>query len=452
MSTTDDRHVIVSMARKMRSATFAVVVQMLGIVGVWIYNAPPFAVIRRPSAEPRAASGSAAGKAADASAAARDAMPQANLGPLILRVVFTGASAAVVLLLSFVIPRLVADSNRRRIAAGTWSIRKGTGDKSLPESFTDEMLKHDTGKLAFGYAVQLGIKVCITGFATVFASFPYFLFGGSPIVLAAVVLFIAATLLPFPTPSHLASWLDRQRELLAQERQDALSTLHDAQLRARQRGRENPDAGKGLLKRTNRVHRAGGSSGLEDEVCRWLTEDVGAKNLDRSRESSHQKSDALDLERHPSGADLTANPASDARTPTVDRADSPLSTLGKLPRLSLWLPGRDAWEQVRVSLAIALVYSVFIGLFVYIKIAEVPAFPAPAGGTSEIGGFEVDREAVPRVPGWDYWLFLAPFILIGIALLALFVDRVIAAIKHSRYEKSWRSRRPGQSRQSQVEG
>jgi hypothetical protein len=282
MSTAGDGHLIDSLARRMRSATFAMLVQMLGIVGVMIYNAPPFAVIRRPSAELRTAPPSAAGKATDASAADRRPMPQANLGPLIVQVALTGLVAAVVLLLAFAIPRLFADSNRRRIAEGTWSIRKGNRDGGLSEPFTAEVLKHDTGKLAFGYALQLGMKMCVTGFATLIAVFPYLILGGSPFVLGAVVLFIAATVLPFPTASHVASWLDRQRELLAQERQDALSTLHDAQLSAGQRGREKPPAGKKLQRPVNRPHSADVSSQVEDEVFSWLAEGAGANDAHRA--------------------------------------------------------------------------------------------------------------------------------------------------------------------------
>jgi hypothetical protein len=307
MSTTDDHNLIDSLARQMRTAMFAMLLQMLGIVGVMIYNAPPFALSRRPSAELRTAPGSALGKATDASAADRRPMPQAKQGPLIVRVVFTGAVAPVVLLLSFVIPRLFADSNRRRIAAGTWSIRKRNGDGGRSELFTDEVLKHDAGKLAFGYTLQLGIKCCITGFATLIAVFPYFILGGSPIVLGAVVLFIAATVLPFPTASHLASWLDRQRELLAQERRDALWTLHDAQIRARQRGREKQPVGKKLQRPANRPHGADVSSQVEDEVFSWLAEGAGANDAHRAPDSPGQKTGNVGLESEPAGAVRTPN-------------------------------------------------------------------------------------------------------------------------------------------------
>jgi hypothetical protein len=288
MSTTGDRHLIDSTARRMRTAVFEMLVQLLGLVGIMIYNAPPFAVIRRPSAQLRTAPGSAVGKATDASAADRLPISQVNLGPLIVLGVFTGVIAAVVLLLSFEIPRLFADSNRRRIAEGTWSLGKGNGGKDLYELFTDEVLKHDTGKLAYGYVTQLGIKVCITGFSTLIAVFPYFLLGGSPFVLGAVVLFIAGTVLPFPTASHVASWLDRQRELLVQERQDALSTLHDAQLRARQRGREKQPLGNKLQQPANRPDSADVSSQVDDEVFSWLTDGAGANDAHRAPDSPGQ--------------------------------------------------------------------------------------------------------------------------------------------------------------------
>jgi hypothetical protein len=282
MSTTEDRRLIDSLAGRMRNATFAMVVQMLGIVGVMIYNAPPWAGIRRPSAEQKMVAGPAAGRAADVGATASRTMPQANLAASILLFVFVGVIASVVLLTSFAVPGLVVDFNRRRILAGTWSLKKRTGDDSL---FTDEVLQHDTGKLAFGYVLQLGIKMCITGFATFFAVIPYRLLGGSPLVLIAMILFIVATIGPFPTPAHVASWLDRQRELLAQERQDALSTLHDAQLQVRQSSSEKQQAGKGLQEPTNRTHHADRWSRAEDEACGWLTEDAGANGPDRVRES-----------------------------------------------------------------------------------------------------------------------------------------------------------------------
>jgi hypothetical protein len=242
MSTTEDRRLIDSLARRMRNATFAMVVQMLGIVGVMIYNAPPWAGIRHPSADQRMVPGAAAGRAADPGAAAPRTMPQANLAGSIRQFVFAGVIAGVVLLMSFLVPGLVVNSNRRRILAGTWSIKRGTEHDSS-DPLTDEVLQHDTGKLAFCYVLQLGIKMCITGFATLFAVIPYLLLGGSPLVLIAMVVFIVATIVPFPTPAHVASWLDRQRELLAQERQDALSTLHDAQLQARHRSSEKQQAG-----------------------------------------------------------------------------------------------------------------------------------------------------------------------------------------------------------------
>jgi hypothetical protein len=229
--------------------------------------------------------GPAAGRAADAGAAASRTMPPANLAASILLFVFAVVIASVVLLMAFAVPGLFVDSNRRRILAGTWCLKKGTEDNRLSEPFTDLVLQHDTGKLAFGYALQLGINMCITGFATLFAVFPYLVLGGSPLVLLAMILFIVATIVPFPTPAHVASWLDRQRQLLAQERQDALSTLHDAQLEARQRSSEKRQAGKGLQEPTNRTHHADRWSRAEDEACGWLTEDAGANGPDRARES-----------------------------------------------------------------------------------------------------------------------------------------------------------------------
>jgi hypothetical protein len=56
----------------------------------------------------------------------------------------------------------------------------------------------------------------------------------------------------------------------------------------------------------------------------------------------------------------------------------------------------------------------------------------------------------PRLAGWEGWLFLAPFILLGVVPLAAFVGRLIVAIKYTWDEKSSKSRRTRRSPGSQV--
>lgn len=411
----------------MQAGVFAVLVQLLGLVGVMFYSAPPFAVIARPSADQRTAPGAAAGKAPAAGSAATRPLPRANPSPVLRGVVIPCAFAAVVLLLSLVIPGLINVLNRRSILAGTWSIRREAGNEGLSDVFTDDVLNHDTGKLAFGYVVQLGIRACITGFATVIAVGLNVLLGGSPVVLGAVVLFITATILPFPTASHVASWLDRQRELLALERQDALSALHDAQLRARQRRREKSPAGKELEQPANQPHSADVSTRVEDEVFSWLTEDAGANDPRRASESPGKKSETVGLESQPAGAVRTPSPAGKARTRTVDPADPPMSAMEELKLIFAPEPSFWSWRKVRSSLAVTLFINLPVGLFVTQKVyAEDPKLAGRAG-----------------------WLFLAPFILIGALTFAAFVGRLIMALRYSWDDRTSRSRR---LRRSQVKG
>jgi hypothetical protein len=224
MSTTGDRHVIDSVLPSIRNGFVGLLVQLLFIIGIMIYTAPPFAFIQRRGADLRAAPGAAAA----------------------LEVVFWIAVAitAAAFPLSFVCPPLTTQHWRRGIAARTWpppSFRPS-------EPFTAEVLRSDTGKLAFLYTVEYGVGLTIIGLATFFVSFCYFLSSGNPIILGAVGLLLLAYAARFPTRNRIATWIERQQELLDQERGDLHSSLETAQPRerqprARKRWREKPQEG-----------------------------------------------------------------------------------------------------------------------------------------------------------------------------------------------------------------
>ncbi len=114
--------------------------------------------------------------------------------------------------------------------------------------------------------------------------------------------------------------------------------------------------------------------------------------------------------------------------PADDPWDSPASTLDGLKEIFAPEPGLRPWEKVRVSLAIALILNVGVGVVVGVKLSGKD----------------------PRLAGWEDWLFLAPFILLGVVPLAAFVGRLIVATKYTWDEKSSRSRRTLGRRGSQV--
>jgi hypothetical protein len=68
-------------------------------------------------------------------------------------------------------------------------------------------------------------------------------------------------------------------------------------------------------------------------------------------------------------------------------------------------------------------------------------------------GFWINANVYGEHPGmarWQGWLFLTPFIIVDIVLIALTVDSLIRALKFTRSETSSRSRRTRGSRGSQI--
>ncbi len=353
--------------------------------------------------------GAVPGQAAGANAG--HPQPPAHQGDILDWLVV--AAAAVWLPLSVVLPRWITTQNRRRIATGTWlASLKPQSQPQTDTLFTRESLQSDRGKLAYVCWMQLSLGGFLLFPALAFAAFIY-ISTKSPIALAMGVLLGCGLVAWFPTRARVANWIDRQEESLIQERQLAVSKPPGTRF------------GQGLQESRNRPRRDDGSSGVEDEVCGWLTEGAGAKDLDRPRELPDHDRQAAGPRRQPSGAGRIANSTSDAAAPPVEPAASLVSTLKDVFAPA---PGIYPWKKVRVSLAFALIVNLVTGVLVGSKLYE----------------------ADPRMAGWGGWLFLAPFILFGVALLTAFVGRLIVATKYTWDEKSARSRRTRRSRGSQV--
>jgi hypothetical protein len=132
------------------------------------------------------------------------------------------AFAAVGLPLSVLVPRWITDQNRRSIAAGTWvpPSRAGRTVLGTPAPIGPEAPESDTGKLASVYFTQFIVGAALNEGPAFFASLAY-LIGSHPIALGLAVLLIGALIVRFPTRLRIASWIDRQQELLIQDRQAA---------------------------------------------------------------------------------------------------------------------------------------------------------------------------------------------------------------------------------------
>ncbi len=83
-----------------------------------------------------------------------------------------------------------------------------------------EALRSDTGKLASVYLTQFIIGAAINEGLAFFACLAY-LIGKNPIAMGLALLLLVALVARFPTRLRFASWVDRQQELLVQDRQAA---------------------------------------------------------------------------------------------------------------------------------------------------------------------------------------------------------------------------------------
>jgi hypothetical protein len=149
-----------------------------------------------------------------ANAAAQPAPASMELGDIITWIAV--AFAAIGLPLSYVLPAQISRGMRRRIATENWTppvgVNAPSGALSPGEPWTD------TRKLALTYQTQFLIGAAINEGLAFFAGVAYLL-GRNPIALGLALLLIATLALRFPTRNRLASWIERQQELLVQDRQ-----------------------------------------------------------------------------------------------------------------------------------------------------------------------------------------------------------------------------------------
>jgi di/tricarboxylate transporter len=120
------------------------------------------------------------------------------------------------LALSFVIPRMNADRTRRQIALeGPTAVTKGGPSEAkqvYPASYS--------AKLAQNYQTQLIIGAALLEGGAFFAAIAYML-ERSPLALATAIVLLATLAALFPTSDRVNAWLDRQLELLQEERHSA---------------------------------------------------------------------------------------------------------------------------------------------------------------------------------------------------------------------------------------
>ncbi len=159
--------------------------------------------------------------AAPAPGGGANAAPQPVAGSIELADIMTWtavAFAAIGLPLSFVVPGQIASGIRRRIAAGKWT--PPVAPNAQGGSFGPDARQSDAGKLAVVYQTQFIIGAAIAEGLAFFAAAAYMI-GRNPIAFGVALLLVGAIIVQFPTRQRVASWIERQQELLAQDRQAA---------------------------------------------------------------------------------------------------------------------------------------------------------------------------------------------------------------------------------------
>ncbi len=140
----------------------------------------------------------------------------------------------------------------------------------------------------------------------------------------------------------------------------------------------------------------------------WFPTRTGAANwIDRQEATVIHERQAAGLHGQPSSTDRIADSTSDDRAPTGPPAESPLST-----QTEIFAP--HAWDNARKYIAFAVFWNAFTGFWIYVKLYGEH----------------------PKMAGWQGWLFLTPFIIVGVVLIALTVDSLISALKITKFEKS----------------
>jgi hypothetical protein len=120
--------------------------------------------------------------------------------------------AAVAIGLSFLVPRIVVNASRRRIAAGTWQVP--SQGSAMPEALAK---LGDEGPLVFVYqtATIIGAALCEgpAFFALISA-----MIDKSPLGLAVAGVCLLMVLARFPTLRRVENWLDLQVRAMEEDR------------------------------------------------------------------------------------------------------------------------------------------------------------------------------------------------------------------------------------------
>jgi hypothetical protein len=127
---------------------------------------------------------------------------------------FAVGATAILLPLSFVVPRLLTAQNRRRIAAGT-ELRAG-GAAAHAKRRVREASQSRTGELASVYLTQLIVGEALVEAPALMAAI-FHIIEKNAILLGLGLLLLGALVVRFPTRSRVERWIDRQQELLIGE-------------------------------------------------------------------------------------------------------------------------------------------------------------------------------------------------------------------------------------------
>ena len=115
--------------------------------------------------------------------------------------------AALQAVLCFVLPRFIASMQRSRIAAGTWTMQ----GQNVPSVETD------AGKLAAVYQITTIVGGALLEGAAFFALVAYMIEGHFAALAAAAAMLIGVAL-HFPIGNQLSDWVERQLELIEEEK------------------------------------------------------------------------------------------------------------------------------------------------------------------------------------------------------------------------------------------
>ncbi len=215
MSTPSDQDVIDRVTRQSQIIVGALITGVVFFLGIATVIDMPSNAAARPGAGVKSAEGP--GQRADVRLNARPASDGTDFRVLLTWIAV--AFAVMSLPMSFVVPGLIAQQNRRAIAAGTWP-------PASQSAATDRLLgpkesRTSTGQLALVYQTQLIIASALNEGPAFCAGVAY-LIGKDMIALGVGVLLIAVLASRFPTRDRIARWIDDQQEKLILEKQTAV--------------------------------------------------------------------------------------------------------------------------------------------------------------------------------------------------------------------------------------